>query len=203
MNKPDDSPNGLSGSTLPRRRFRPLAPPAKGILVAAFLLLVCILPARGAEYVLGAGAVGRGIGARFYVHLDESPWRFGWEYGRAPAHTSDDPFTGRPLTREVESSTGPFFQYQLKPSARRGWYLGASLLRWSRKETSLTQGDSSTASTTDLYFGGGYLVRLGGHVLFNAGMLIAPGARLTTKTSTSSTEDSGAFDLQFTVDVAF
>ena len=191
------------GVALPRRAFRPFALLVKGILMPVFVLLVCTLSAPGAEYVLGAGVVGKGYGARFYVHPDNSHWRFGWEYGRAPAHTEDDPFTGRPLTRDVESLTGPFFQYQFKPSAKRGWYLGASLLRWTRTETSLTFDDSSTTSTTDLYFGGGYLARLSRHFLLNAGMFIAPGASMTTETSTSSTENSGGFDLQLTLEFAF
>jgi len=171
----------------------------KWIVAPALVLASCLPTSRGAEYGIGAGIVGTGLGAQVHFRPDHSHWRVGYEYGRMPAHTSDDPFTGRPLTREVESLTGPFVHYQFHPEAGRGWYLGLSVLRWSRSEESLTKGDSSTRATTDPYFGGGYLVRGGKHFYFNAAFFVAPGAKNKTETSTSSTENSGNFDLQLTL----
>lgn len=165
-------------------------------MAAGALALASILaPAGAAECALAAGFVGKGLGLRFHFRPEGSHWRFGYEYGRMPAHTDEDPFTGRPLTREVESLTGPFVDYQFHPEARRGGYVGVSVLRWSRTEESLVARDEDRTSTTDLYVGGGYTWRPGKHFLFEAALFVAPGAEMKTETRTSSTENSGNFDL--------
>lgn len=180
-----------------------ISPPARWIVASALTLASFAPAARGAEIVIGAGLVATGLGARVHFRPEHSHWQFGYEYGRMPGHTSDDPITGRPLTREVESLTGPFVHFQFHPDARHGGYLGVSVLRWSRTETSLTKGDRSVQSTTDPYFGGGYFARGGKHFFFNAGLFVAPGAEIKTETSTSSTESSGNFDIQIALGAAF
>ncbi len=143
-------------------------------------------------------------GADFQISFrpDESHWMFGYRYVRW-TDTFEDPYTGRDLTKRTETKTGPLACYLFNIEKSGSFYLGVSLLLWSRTEKSLVTGESDTASTTSLYFGGGYTARLGSLVYVNVGMFLSPGASLHTQTSVSSEDDSGAFDVQAQLGIAF
>lgn len=131
-----------------------------------------------------------------------SAWQFGYRYVRW-TDISDDPFTGRELTRTRETKQGPQVNYLFHPGQDRSFYLGISLLKWSRIETSLVTGVSDSDSVAAPFFGGGYTGRFGEVFFFNMGFFVSPGTDLNTDTGVSSTEDSGGFDIQLQAGFAF
>lgn len=158
-----------------------------------------------ANWYLGVGVfvfAENGLDFQIGIRPDQSHWLYGWRFVRW-TDTSKDPFTGRELTKSTETKTGPLLWYLFDIEGGGSFYLGASLLRWSRTEKSLVTGESDTASTTGLFWGGGYLSRLSSAVYFNIGIFLSPGTRLSTKTSVSSEDTSGAFDVQLQLGMAF
>lgn len=77
------------------------------------------------------------------------------------------------------------------------------MYRWSKREESLVTGEVSRAVTTAPFLGGGYTRTLGRHAYFNLGLYLGPGAKVSTKTSVSSEDDSGAFDIQIQIGARF
>jgi hypothetical protein len=135
--------------------------------------------------------------------LDKSHWQYGYRYVRW-TDTSSDPFTGRDLTKTTQTLQGPVVRYLFKNESRHSPYVGGSLLKWTQTETPIAlPGPSDTASTTDLYFGGGYMGRFGSVGYYNAGMFISPTAKMKTQTAISSSEQSGNFDIQLQIGMAW
>jgi hypothetical protein len=132
----------------------------------------------------------------------DSHWQFGYRYVRW-TDTFDDPYTGRGLTRTTDDMQGPFVNYLFHPEENGTWYLGMSLLRWSRTEASLVTGASSSDSVVAPFFGGGYTGHLGKHAYYNAGIFLSPGTELKTNTGVSSEESSGGFDIQLQMGIVF
>jgi hypothetical protein len=133
----------------------------------------------------------------------QTHYQFGYKYTR---WTNDfqDPFTGTYLTNTRESLTGPIFNYLFHPESKGSFYLGISLLRWSRTETALAiSAPSDTQSTTNLYFGGGYTSGLGNSGYYNLGIYISPTAQLNTQTAISSEQSNGNIDGQLQIGMAF
>jgi hypothetical protein len=131
-----------------------------------------------------------------------SHWQFGYRYVQWRDHFND-PFTGRRLTETTEARTGPLVDYLFRPESPGTWYLGGAVYRWSKREESLMTGEVSRAATTAPFIGGGYTRTLGRHAYFNLGLYLSPGAKLSTRTSVSSEDDSGAFDIQLQIGVRF
>ena len=74
----------------------------------------------------------------------------------------------------------------------------------SRCAAGWSPGEVGTGSTTAPFFGGGYTGSIGrASFYYNAGLFISPGAKVNTSTSVSSEEDSGGFDVQLQLGVAF
>jgi hypothetical protein len=158
-------------------------------------------PASGAEIGVGVGLAGvsldgAGIGIQIRARRNESRWYFGWEYANSYPYTYSDPNNGRPLTETSEFATGPFAHYRFRRGTRSSWYLGASLLEWSRTETSLVFGDRVTETSIDPYVGGGFVGTLTKHFLFNGALLLAPWAHMEYATSGSSFETDGNLNIQ-------
>ncbi len=143
-------------------------------------------------------------GADFQVSFrpDRSHWLFGYRYIRW-TDRFEDPFTSRGLTKTTETKSGPLVCYLFNIEKRGSFYLGVSLLQWSRTEKSLVTGASDSASVTALFWGGGYMGRLGSFGYYNAGIFLSPGTQLNTNTGVSSEETSGGFDLQAHLGLAF
>jgi hypothetical protein len=165
------------------------------------LALACCLTAgalHSAEVRAGFGvfnAAPRGADLLLDWRAEGSPWSFGFRHVQWQ-DTSRDPFTHRALSDTLETRTGPLVTYRFRPRARGSWYLAAALYRWTKEERSLLGGDAGRAAATAPAVGGGYTRTLGrGGFFWNAGMLLSPGTRLDTRTSTSSEEDRGTFDL--------
>jgi len=137
-----------------------------------------------------------------FHHPALNHWRFGYRHVQW-RDTFHDPYTGRALTKTTEGRTGPLVDYLFRPDSRGTWYLGGAVMRWSKREESLMTGEVSRAATTAPFIGGGYTRALGSHVYYNLGMYLSPGARLSTRTSVSSEDDSGAFDIQIQMGVRF
>ncbi|MDH2917009.1 MAG: hypothetical protein PXX77_09060 [Gallionella sp.] len=175
---------------------------------------ICILCLAIPHFALAETAglrVGAGVftlakdGADFQValRLPRSPYQIGYRYVRW-TDVFHDPFTGRALTETTQSMEGPFLNYLFQPEAARSFYAGISLLNWSRTEQALLiTTPSGSASTTDLYFGGGYTGSIGDFGYFNLGMYLSPTAKLNTQTAVSSEESSGGFDTQIQIGLAF
>ncbi|WP_257306409.1 hypothetical protein [Geothrix campi] len=131
-----------------------------------------------------------------------SHWQFGYRHVQWRDHFND-PFTGRRLTETTEARTGPLVDYLFRPESPGTWYLGGAVYRWSKREESLMTGEVSRAATTAPFIGGGYTRTLGRHAYFNLGLYLSPGAKISTRTSVSSEDDSGAFDIQLQIGARF
>jgi hypothetical protein len=151
-----------------------------------------------------------GLGVFFIAGVDlwagfvpkNSRWQFGYRYVWW-TDTFYDPYTGRQLTDTREAMQGPQVNYLFRPEKRGSWYVGASVLQWSRTEAATMNGVSNSDSVVNPYFGGGYTRGLGKHVYVNAAIFLAPWASLGTNTGVSSEESSGGFDIQLQLGAAF
>ncbi len=140
------------------------------------------------------------------LQADFRPKLSHWQAGIKYVHwmdTSRDPFTGRKLTETTQTKAGPFVNYLFRPDSWGTWYLGGSVLRWSKEEKSMYTGEVGKASTTSPYLGGGFTGTMGRHFFYNMGLTLSPGAKLNTQTSVSSEQDSGGFDFQILVGARF
>jgi hypothetical protein len=155
-----------------------------------------------AEFRLGVGIFfisGVDLWAGFLPK--NSRWQFGYRYVRW-TDTFEDPYTGRELTDTTEAMQGLQVNYLFRPEKRGSWYLGASVLQWSRTESASANSASDTASVVAPFFGGGYTRRLGTHFYFNGAIFLSPGTTLETDTGASSEESSGGFDIQLQMGVS-
>lgn len=129
-------------------------------------------------------------------------WQVGYRRVQWRDHFND-PFTGRRLTETTETRTGPLVDYLFSPHSPGSWYLGGAVFRWSKREESLVTGEVDRVATTAPFIGGGYIRTLGRHAYFNLGLYLSPVAKVSTKTSVSSEDDSGAFDIQIQLGARF
>lgn len=163
----------------------------------ALACALAVLPARSGEFRAGAGVfflARDGVDLLVSYRPDRSAWVFGYRHVQW-TDVSRDPFTDRRLSDTRETRTGPLVQWLFRPEQRGSWYLAGSLYRWTKREHSEFGGDTNQAATTAPSLGGGYTHMVGRGLFWNAGMLLSPGARLHTRTSTGSEDDSGAFDI--------
>ncbi len=174
-----------------------------GLLV---LLLIQTFQANAAGIQIGVGVFAlakNGADIQVTYRQPQSHFQVGYKYARW-TDVFHDPFTGRALTETTQSLSGPLVNYLLHPEADGSYYFGVSLLNWSRTEKALLiTTPPGSASTTDLYFGGGYTKYLGQFGYYNLGMYLSPTAKLYTQTAVSSEESSGGFDIQIQVGFAF
>lgn len=151
------------------------------------------------EFTLALGIFNlaeNGADIRASFRPEQSHWQYGYRYVRW-SDTFHDPFTGNAHSRTTNTMTGSVVNYLFKNESRHSAYAGVSVLKWSRTETPLlVAAPSDTQSTTNLYFGGGYMGRIGKMWHYNAGMYLAPSAEMNTQTAISSEEQSGSFDIQ-------
>lgn len=175
------------------------------------ILITCLLVPLGASAETGNLRIGVGIfalaqdGADIQItyRLPQSHYQLGYKYVRW-TDTFHDPFTGRALTDTTQYMNGPILNYLFQPESDHSFYAGISLLNWSRTEKALLiSTPSGSASTTDLYLGGGYTGSIGDFGYFNLGMYLSPSAGLNTQTAVSSEESSGGFDIQIQAGFAF
>jgi hypothetical protein len=173
---------------------------------ALLALLALGLPnLRAQEIRVGLGVFAlapNGLDLQADFRPKQSRWQAGIKYVRW-TDTFKDPFTGHALTETTETKVGPLVNYLFRPEGSGSWYVGGSVLRWSKEERSNYTGEVGKASTTSPYLGGGFTGTMGRHFFYNFGMTISPGAKLNTKTSVSSEQDSGGFDFQILVGARF
>jgi hypothetical protein len=177
----------------------------KRILMPALFLALAASPLRADGLRLGVGPftlLEDGSDFQLSFRPEQSRFAFGYRYVRW-TEKSEDPFTGRGLTKSTSTKAGPFASYLFRPEWRGTAYVGVSLLRWSRTERSLITGEAGSDSTIAPFFGGGFTGRMGEYFYYNVGLFLSPGAKLVTRTSVSSEEDTGAFDIQLHLGIAF
>lgn len=134
--------------------------------------------------------------------LKDSQWQIGYRYVRW-TDTFEDPYTGGDLTDTTETLQGPQANYLFRPEKPGSWYVGASLMQWSKTETAMMNGVSDSDSVVTPYFGGGYTRRFAKHFYWNLAMFLGPWAELETDTGVSSEESSGGFDIQIQIGASF
>lgn len=176
----------------------------KALGAALLILLSASLHAGEFRVATGAGMLATN-GAEFQVGYrpgGDSHWVYAIQYTRW-AEDFDDPFTGNPITRTTHKRIGPQVSYLFHPERRHHWYVGVSVLQWSKAEHSLVTGETGTDKKTSPYFGGGYTGTLGKWFYYNAGVFLSPGVHMKTETSVSSEEDSGAIDGQLQIGLRF
>ena len=192
-------------------RAAPLRPPSHGWpLTRLFLLGLATVPfmpqpLQAQDFRAGAGVflfADRGLDFQIAYRPPRSHWQFGYRHVQW-MDTFNDPFTGRALTETTESKSGPFVTYLFRPEFPGSWYLGGAVYRWSKREESLITGEVGRDATMAPFIGGGYTRTLGRHAYFNLGLYLSPGAQVSTRTSVSSEDDSGGFDIQIQVGIRF
>lgn len=132
----------------------------------------------------------------------QSHWQYGYRY-LAWSETFTDPFTGNKLTKTDDVMTGPMVNYLFSPQEERSWYVGMSILRWSTTETSLVTGATSSDTTTDAYWGGGYAATVEQVFYYNVGLYLSPTAEQHTDTGVSSEDSTGGIDVLVQFGVVF
>ncbi|HEX4845918.1 MAG TPA: hypothetical protein VFV26_06825 [Geothrix sp.] len=189
-------------------RFRP--PDSSRAAARLFLAGLAALsfaptPLRAQDLRAGVGVflfADRGLDFQLAYRPAHSHWQFGYRHVQW-MDTFNDPFTGRALTETTESKSGPLVTYLFRPESPGSWYLGGAVYRWSKREKSLITGEVGRDATTAPFIGGGYTRTLGRHAYFNLGLYLSPGAQVSTRTSVSSEDDSGGFDIQIQMGVRF
>lgn len=130
-----------------------------------------------------------------------------WQYSLRYMQYEDlfvDPYSGNEHSKTQDTLLGPGFNYLFRNESRHSAYIGISLLQWKRTETPiLVPGPSMTAARWDPYFGGGYQGRFASHGYYNAGIFLAPTAKMKTQIAISSTDQSGNFDIQLQIGVVW
>lgn len=167
--------------------------------------LIAESPPTAKRFQVGIGIFTLGGGADFQVNYrpPQTHYQFGYKYTRW-TDEFQDPYAGTYLTSTTESLSGPIFNYLFHPESKGSFYLGISLLTWSRTETALAiSSPPDSQSTTDIYFGGGYTNALGSFGYYNLGMYLSPTAQLNTQTAISSEQSKGSIDLQLQIGIAF
>ena len=174
----------------------------KRIIIPLLILLLSATPAHADEFRIGLGIFNFAGGPDLQMSYrpNQSHWQVGYRHNRW-GETFEDPFTGRDLTENTTTMTGPIVCYLLNIESKKTYYLGVSLLRWSSTEKSLRTGESDTESVVAPFFGGGYTGRLGKSAYFNLGAFFSS-AELKTETSVSGTETTG-LDLQLQLGITF
>lgn len=151
-----------------------------------------------------------GVGVFVFAGLDfwagylpkESGWQFGYRFVRW-TDSFEDPYTGNELTETTETLQGGQVNYLFRPEKRGTWYVGASLMQWSKTEYATMNGVSDTTGVFAPFLGGGYTRHLGTHAYWNTAMFLAPWADLSTDTGVSSEDSSGGFDIQIQLGASF
>jgi hypothetical protein len=170
--------------------------------------IVCVLlmslhpAARADDFSIALGIVNladEGADISLGYRRQHSHGQYGLRYLRWN-DTFHDPYTGNAHSRTTDTLAGLTANYLFQNEARHSAYVGISLLKWTRTETPLlVAAPSDTQSTTDPYIGGGYMGRIGSMGYYNAGMYLAPTAKMKTQTAISSSEQSGNFDIQLQI----
>jgi len=174
----------------------------KKIVIPLLILLLPATPAHSDEFRIGLGIFNFAGGPDFQMSYrpKHSHWQIGYRHNQW-VDTFESPFTGRDLTENSTTMTGPFVCYLFNIEGRKTYYLGVSMLQWSITEKSLRTGENDTDSVTAPFFGGGYTGRLGKSGYFNLGAFFS-GAELKAETSVSGTETTG-LDLQLQLGIIF
>ncbi len=179
-------------------------------LLFAVLLALAATSAMAGEYQigLGIGFLGRdGVDLDLGYRPEQSHFQYGLRYLRGKSSTTDPYSPGLVLADKTETWAGPQVVYLFDPEADGTYYVGASLLRYTQKIQDLPVAgrisNSNTVSSTDLYFGGGYIGHLGKSVYYNVGLFISPTFSMTNQTLYGSTEKKGNFDPHVQIGFAF
>jgi hypothetical protein len=131
-----------------------------------------------------------------------SRWQFGYRYV-SWTDNFNDPYTNNELTETTETMQGPQVNYLFRPEKRGSWYVGSSVMQWSKTEAANLNGVSDSVEVVAPFIGGGYTRHLGKHGYYNAAMFLAPWAELNTDTGVSSEQSSGGFDIQLQIGASF
>ena len=169
----------------------------KKLSVAAILVsLLLASPANAMEtrVALGVFTLDGGTDLQLNFRTDQSHWMFGLRHLNY-VEEFDDPFTGHVMDKTDVTMTGPIVTYLIDIDSNATWYLGASILSWSKKlREEGVGGQSDEGSTTAPFFGGGYMGKFGGAGYYNVGLFFS-GAELTLETEYTFSEQTG-IDLQ-------
>jgi hypothetical protein len=176
----------------------------KGLFVSTVAFAQGLPPGAG-EVRLGLGVFNLapgGADAQVQYRLPGRPWLVGLRFAQW-TDRAHDPFTGRALTDTRETRAGATLDYLFQPDRSFSWTVGVSLLRWAKAEKSLMTGEVGRDARTAPCVGGGIMGTLGPHACYQVGIYLAPGVSLHTRTSVSSEDDSGGFDIRAGVGLRF
>jgi len=140
--------------------------------------------------------VGSGTDIQINYRGEQSHWQYGLRYveGR-------DVFVMRFFENSphyIDNLTGPVAYYLFRKESKSSLYIGFAWYQWRREEIPPT-GPSFSGTSTNLYWGGGYMGHFASSGYFNIGILIAPQAKI----STPYLEQSGILDGQLQIGIEF
>jgi hypothetical protein len=160
------------------------------------LLLAAPATAQEVRVALGAFTLTGGMDFQLNFRPDQSHLMFGFRYN-SWEDEFEDPFTGRVLDKTQNTMLGPTLCYLFDIASDRTWYIGASILEWSKElQETGAGGQSDSTSVTAPFFGGGYMGEVGVNGFYNIGMFIS-GAELTLETGSTFEQQTGIdFQLQ-------
>lgn len=117
-----------------------------------------------------------------------------------------DPYAGHPVDETRYTMVGPLVNYLFTPEEDHSWYVGAELLHTTQTITPMLVGAptaSSSVSSLDPYFGGGYLKRMGAHFYYNLGFYLSPTYHQQNQSAVSSSSQSGNADVELQLGLTF
>jgi len=178
--------------------------------VCFFILLPLCYSASADEVDVALGAINlasQGVDIQLNSRADNSHWQYSLRYMQYE-DLFVDPYSGNAHSKTKDSLLGPGVNYLFRNESRHSAYIGISLLKWTRTETPiLVTGPPNmtamTASRWDPYFGGGFQGRFASHGYYNTGIFLAPTAKMSTRTAISSEEQTGNFDIQLEIGLAW
>ena len=177
----------------------------KTISLVAFAAALQAAPAQAGEFSVGLGPFFLSdSGADFHLayRATQSHWRFGYRYLQY-TETDEDPFFGTDLTESKTTMHGPTLAYLFTPESRGSWYVSGAVMKAKRVERALLVNEEARDSATGAFFGGGYLGFIGQSGYWQVGLTLSPGTKLETRTSASSTEESGLADFTAHIGIRF
>lgn len=144
-------------------------------------------------------------GLHVNYRLSQSHFQLGYKYERWSVGLMNK-ITQVKTTNITHSRRGPALIYLLEPEAESTYYAGVELLKWTAQEHAIGPGGGSeSASSNDLYFGGGRTGHWGNSLYYNFGFFLGPSADLRSPAmkSTGATSSGGSFDLQLQIGLYF
>jgi hypothetical protein len=146
-----------------------------------------------------------GSDMRVFYRKTDSPWVFGFRYLDIEDDFVNEYAVGLPddgSDKELTTRVGVYTNYLFNSAPyASSWFVSGALL--STKSELRCGGESNSDTYTGPYIGGGYQGRFSEHFGYEIGLLMAPFAKLETRTSICESDSSGDVDANLSLTLMF